>query len=100
MYIGTQGHFQEDVDLEVLAQLGVNNIDFRNIQGGLRKFVEVFPDEGDVDMLEVLRTLKEVDYPYMIMPDHVPRISGPEARRVAFAYTYGYIHAALQAVNR
>ena len=76
------------------------NIHFRNIQGGLRKFVEVFPDEGDVDMLEVLRTLKEVDYPYMIMPDHVPQISGPEARRVAFAYTYGYIHAALQAVNR
>ena len=27
MYIGTQGHFPEDVDLEVLAQLGVNNID-------------------------------------------------------------------------
>ena len=51
-------------------------------------------------MLEVLRTLKEVNYPYMIMPDHVPQISGPEARRVAFAYTYGYIHAALQAVNR
>ena len=27
MYIGTQGSFPEDVDLEVLSQLGVNNID-------------------------------------------------------------------------
>ena len=27
MYIGTQGRFPEDVDLEVLTQLGVNNID-------------------------------------------------------------------------
>jgi len=75
------------------------NIHYRNIKGGLRKFTEVFPDEGDVDMLKVLRTLKEVDYPYMIMPDHVPQISGPEPRRVGFAYTFGYIHAMLQAVN-
>ncbi len=75
------------------------NIHFRNIRGGLRKFVEVFPDEGDVNMLKVLRVLKEVDYPYMVMPDHVPGISGPEAGRVGFAYVFGYIHAALQAAN-
>ena len=75
------------------------NVHFRNIKGSLRKFVEVFPDEGDVDMLKALRTLKEVDYPYMIMPDHVPQISGPEPGKVAFAYTFGYIHALLQAVN-
>jgi mannonate dehydratase len=75
------------------------NIHYRNIKGGLRKFVEVFPDEGDVDMLKVLRTLQEVGYPYMIMPDHVPQISGPEPRKVAFAYTFGYINAMLQAVD-
>ena len=75
------------------------NIHYRNIKGGLRKFVEVFPDEGDVDMLKVLRALKLVGYPYMIMPDHVPQISGPEPRKVAFAYTFGYIHAMLQAIN-
>jgi mannonate dehydratase len=75
------------------------NIHYRNIKGGLRRFVEVFPDEGDVDMLKVLHTLKQVDYPYMIMPDHVPQLSGPEPHRVAFAYTFGYIHAMLQAVN-
>ena len=75
------------------------NVHFRNIKGSLRKFVEVFPDEGDVNMLKALRTFKEVDYPYMIMPDHVPGISGPEPGKVAFGYTYGYIHALMQAVN-
>ena len=75
------------------------NIHFRNINGGLGDFVEVFPDEGDVDMLKALRTLKEVGYRYMIMPDHVPGISGAEPQQVGFAYTYGYIHALLQAVN-
>ena len=75
------------------------NIHFRNIKGGLGDFVEVFPDEGDVDMLKALRILKEVGYRYMIMPDHVPGISGAEPQQVGFAYTYGYIHALLQAVN-
>lgn len=75
------------------------NIHYRNIKGGLRQFAEVFPDEGDVDMIQVLRVLKEVGYPYMVMPDHVPGISGPEADRVGFAYCFGYIHAALQAVG-
>lgn len=75
------------------------NVHYRNIKGGLGNFVEVFPDEGDVDMLKALRTFKEVGYEYMIMPDHVPDISGPEKYQVGFAYTYGYIHAMLQAVN-
>ena len=36
-----------------------------------------------------LRTYKEIEYPYMLMPDHVPEISGENARRVGFAYCYG-----------
>lgn len=75
------------------------NVHFRNIKGGLGKFVEVFPDEGDINMIRALQVYKEVGYEYMIMPDHVPGISGPEAHKVAFAYTFGYIHAALQAVE-
>ena len=72
---------------------------FRNIKGGLRNFVEVFPDEGDINMIRALKVYKEVGYEYMIMPDHVPGLSGPEPRKVGFAYAYGYIHAALQAVE-
>jgi mannonate dehydratase len=75
------------------------NVHFRNIKGGLNNFVEVLPDDGDIDMIKALRAYKEVGYEYMIMPDHVPRLSGKAAREVGFAYTYGYIHAAMQAVN-
>lgn len=75
------------------------NVHFRNIKGRLGNFVEVFPDEGDIDMLKALRVYKEVGYEYMIMPDHVPGISGAESGSVGFAFTYGYIHALLQAVN-
>ncbi len=75
------------------------NVHFRNIKGGVLDFVEVFPDEGDVDMMKALRVYKEVDYQYMLMPDHAPELSGEQARRVGFAYCYGYIRALLQAVN-
>lgn len=72
------------------------NVHFRNIKGGFLDFVEVFPDEGDIDMLEAIKVYKEIDYKYMLMPDHVPALSGENARRVGFAYCYGYINAALQ----
>ena len=75
------------------------NVHFRNIKGGLGKFVEVFPDEGDVNMIRALKVYKKVGYEYMIMPDHVPQIAGPNPREVGFAYSFGYIHAALQAVE-
>jgi mannonate dehydratase len=75
------------------------NVHFRNIRGGFCDFVETFPDEGDVDMLEALKAYKEVGYPYMVMPDHVPQIDGPEPQLVAFAYSIGYQRALLQAVG-
>ena len=50
-------------------------------------------------MIRALKVYKEVGYEYMIMPDHVPGISGPEPGKVGFAYAFGYIHAALQAVE-
>ncbi len=75
------------------------NIHFRNIKGGLLDFVEVFPDEGEVDMRAVLRVLKEVGYEYMLMPDHVPLITGAAPRHVAFAFCFGYIRALLQTLD-
>jgi mannonate dehydratase len=93
-------HGSKDLRIEEHShQQEIFNVHFRNIKGGLNNFVEVFPDEGDVDMIKALRVYKEVGYEYMIMPDHVPQLSGPAAREVGFAYSYGYIHAAMQAVN-
>jgi len=75
------------------------NVHFRNIKGGFLDFIEVFPDEGDIDLLKAIKVYQEVDYPYMLMPDHVPELAGDNARRVGFAYCYGYINAALQSIN-
>ena len=64
-----------------------------------RRFQEVFPDEGDMDMVAVMRTLQQVGYQYMVMPDHMPHHADDPGRHQAFAFGYGYIKALIQAVE-
>ena len=61
-------------------------------------FMEAFPDEGDMDMAQALAAYRDVGYPHMLMPDHVPQIGGRDPSGVAFAYCYGYIQALLDAL--
>jgi mannonate dehydratase len=76
------------------------NVHFRNIRGHRDEFVEVFPDEGDVDFVNAILAYKEVGYPYLLMPDHVPVAPGDPSGLQSFAFAYGYIRALIQAVDR
>ena len=76
------------------------NVHFRNIHGRFLDFVETFIDDGDVDMRRAMQAYKEVGYPYMLMPDHVPEMAGENAKMVGFAYTYGYMKALIEWVSR
>ncbi len=75
------------------------NIHFRNIRGHRDDFQETYPDEGDLDMLDVARTLHEVGYRYMLMPDHMPHHAADPSGLQAFAFGYGYIKGLLQAIE-
>ena len=103
--VGTTAEMLQDPGREihdVIRYFGerqkVFNIHFRNIRGRRDDFQETFPDEGDMDMVAVMRTLKQVGYPYMVMPDHLPRHADDPQGDQAFAFGYGYIKALLQAV--
>jgi mannonate dehydratase len=76
------------------------NVHFRNIRGRRNDFQEVYPDEGDVDFVRAIQVYKEVNYPYMLMPDHVPQHPDDPRGQQAFAFAYGYIRALLQFVER
>ncbi|MCB1123447.1 MAG: mannonate dehydratase [Verrucomicrobiae bacterium] len=88
---------------EVIRYVGgkkqIFNIHMRNIKGGWGKFEEVFPDNGDADFLKVMRTLRDVEYAYMVMPDHVPKHPDDPNGNQAFAFCYGYLGALIKAVN-
>ena len=76
------------------------NVHFRNIRGQRDDFMEVYPDEGDVDMVKAMLAYRDVEYPYLIMPDHVPYHPDDPGGSQAFAFAYGYIRALIQAVDQ
>lgn len=104
-----QGTISEDLEnpgteiFDVIRYFGTRkkifNVHFRNIRGRRNNFIEVFPDEGDIDFVRAIRVYKEVGYPYMLMPDHVPRALNDPDSLQSFAFCYGYIRALIQSVN-
>jgi mannonate dehydratase len=74
------------------------NVHFRNIRGHRDDFVEVYPDEGDLDFVKVIQVYHEVGYPYLLMPDHVPVAPDDPQGLQSFAFCYGYIRGLLQSL--
>jgi mannonate dehydratase len=75
------------------------NVHFRNIRGHRNDFMEVYPDEGDVDMVKAIKVYREVGYPYMLMPDHVPLVKNDPNGLQSFAFCYGYIRGLIQSLE-
>jgi mannonate dehydratase len=76
------------------------NVHFRNIRGHRNDFLEVFPDEGDVDFVKAIQVYREVGYSYLLMPDHVPASPADPGGLQSFAFAYGYIRALIQAADQ
>jgi mannonate dehydratase len=77
----------------------VFNIHLRNIIGRRDDFMEVWPDEGDIDHARIIRILAEEDYSYNVDPDHVPDHPDDPGGKQAYAHGYGYLRALMQAVE-
>ena len=75
------------------------NVHFRNIRGHRNDFVEVYPDEGDVDLVKAIHVYREVGYPYLLMPDHVPVAPNDPEGLQSFAFCYGYIRGLIQSLG-
>jgi mannonate dehydratase len=79
------------------AQKKIFKVHFRNVSSPLPKFRETFVDEGYLDMYQVMKALKEVDFGGIVIPDHVP---GGGYQMVNYAYTLGYMKALRDRVER
>ena len=76
-------------------------VHFRNIRGGYLAFDEVFPDEGDVDMVKAIKTYRKVGYDGVLIPDHVPHSDMDTSyNHRAHAFSYGYIRGLIQATEQ
>lgn len=78
------------------SQKKLFKIHFRNVSAPLPDgFVETFPDDGYVDMSQVMRTLHESGYTGAVISDHLPNMIG--GRRSAEAFALGYMRGLIQA---
>ncbi len=103
--VGSAAEGLENIDdiYDIVRYFGerkkIFNVHFRNIKGGLGNFQEVYPDNGDIDFYRLMKVFRDVEYPYMLMPDHVPSHSASGSSNQAFAGCYFYIKGLIQAVN-
>ena len=72
-------------------------VHFRNVHAPLPYFVETFLDDGYMDMYQVMRALREVDFDGVIIADHIPQMAG--GPQVGTAYSIGYMKALLERAN-
>ena len=70
----------------------------RNVHGKVPSYRETFIDDGDVDILRVLRILKQNGFKGVIIPDHAPQMACAAPWHAGMAYALGYLRAGLQAL--
>lgn len=80
------------------AQHRIAYVHFRNVAGKAPHYREAFVDDGDVDMIRVLRILRKNGYDGVIIPDHTPQMTCAAPWHAGMAFAMGYMRAALPLV--
>lgn len=75
-------------------------VHFRNVSSPLPRFEETFPDDGYMDMYQVMKALRQVKFDGPAEPDHVPGLVGDTGiRRAGTAYIVANMKALLRRAN-
>lgn len=76
--VGTWAEMGVDRMFEAMEHFGrrgkLTYVHFRNVKGAVPKFSECFLDEGDVDIVRALGTLRDVGFDGFLFDDHVPHV--------------------------
>lgn len=70
-------------------------VHLRNVRGKVPFYRETFIDDGDVDILRVLRILKQNRFEGVIIPDHAPQLACAAPWHGGMAYALGFLRAGL-----
>ncbi len=84
--------------LQAVRAFGENKklfkVHFRNVTAPMPHFVETFVDDGYQDMYQVMKTMQDVGFRGVAIPDHVPKMA--DDPRLGTAFTIGYMKALLK----
>lgn len=86
--------------LRYLSERGkIAQVHFRSPKGHRNDFVEGYHDEGDVNLLDCLRVLRDTGWTGTLLPDHAPVHPDDPKKLLGFAFAYGYIAGLLRAAK-
>jgi len=94
----TEGDLYDAVD-RYSRQRRLAYVHFRNVAGKVPHYRETFVDDGEINMLRVLRILKKNGFDGVLIPDHTPQMSCAAPWHAGMAYALGYMRAALQVLD-
>lgn len=94
----SEGDLYEAVD-SYSRQGRLAYVHLRNVRGKVPFYKETFIDDGDVDVVRVLRILKRNRFDGVIIPDHAPQMSCAAPWHAGMAYALGYLRAGLQLIE-
>jgi mannonate dehydratase len=92
----TEGNIYDVVDT-YSRQGKLAYVHLRNVRGKVPFYKETFLDDGDVDVLRVLRILKQNEFKGVVIPDHAPQMSCAAPWHAGMACALGYLRAGMQA---
>jgi mannonate dehydratase len=94
----TEGDIYEATD-HYSRQGKLAYVHFRNVKGKVPNYRETFLDDGDIDMLRILKTLKANAFSGVLIPDHTPQMTCDAPWHAGMAFALGYMRGALQAIG-
>lgn len=75
-------------------------VHFRDVVGTVPRFHETFVDEGNFSTPEAVRALRDVGFDGVVIPDHVPEMTGDDDwRHRARGFTVGYLRGVVDTVR-
>ena len=80
-------------------------VHFRDVEGTVEKYVEVFHDEGPTDMLACMEAYRDIGFEGVCRPDHVPTVIGDDNTHAGYSmygrlFAIGYLKGLQEAAYR
>lgn len=81
------------------AQNRIAYVHLRNVHGKVPDYKETHIDDGDLDVLRVIRILQKNGFGGVVIPDHAPQLTCDAPWHAGMAFAMGYLRACIRVVG-
>lgn len=94
----TEGNIYDVVD-HYSRQGKLGYVHLRNVRDKVPHYRETFIDDGEVDVLRVLRILKQNGFKGVVIPDHAPQMNCAAPWHAGMAFALGFLRAGMAQIG-